>query len=296
MESQFKESGSDRRPWYPNLLSSTPTLEMGIDIGDLSTVVLCNVPPGQSQYVQRVGRAGRRDGNSLAVAVASVRPHDQYFWDKPLEMIAGVVDPPEVFLNASAVLARQFVAYALDCWVKTGIPVLAIPRTVDGCLNKLKTGRDDVFPFNFLNYVQANLSRLHRGFVALFSDYLTDDSVAELRRFARGDGIDKSPMHVQILEAFQSLYEQREALRKNVRQLNRMIRELESKPRDSSYERELIALRSEQRALMDVIKAINEKDVFNFLSDEGLLPNYTFPEAGILLRAILTVVSRNLRT
>ena len=33
-------------PWKPNLLSATPTLEMGIDIGDLSTVLLCSTPPG----------------------------------------------------------------------------------------------------------------------------------------------------------------------------------------------------------------------------------------------------------
>jgi DEAD/DEAH box helicase domain-containing protein len=33
------------RDWYENLLSATPTLEMGVDIGDLSSVLLCSVPP-----------------------------------------------------------------------------------------------------------------------------------------------------------------------------------------------------------------------------------------------------------
>ena len=40
-------------------------------------------------------------------------------------------------------------------------------------------------------------------------------------------------------------------------------------------------------ALVNVVRSINHKDVFNFLSDEGLLPNYAFPEAGIILKAIL---------
>ncbi|MCK5665221.1 MAG: DEAD/DEAH box helicase, partial [Thiotrichaceae bacterium] len=48
------------QPWYPNLLSATPTLEMGINIGDLSSVLLASVPPAQANYLQRIGRAGRK--------------------------------------------------------------------------------------------------------------------------------------------------------------------------------------------------------------------------------------------
>ena len=57
---QQRFSARNPRPWEPNLLSATPTLELGIDVGDLSTVVLCSVPPGQANYLQRIGRAGRR--------------------------------------------------------------------------------------------------------------------------------------------------------------------------------------------------------------------------------------------
>jgi hypothetical protein len=45
----------DRQPWDPNLLSCTPTLELGIDIGDLSTIILCSIPPAQANYFQRIG-------------------------------------------------------------------------------------------------------------------------------------------------------------------------------------------------------------------------------------------------
>ncbi|MEN8168395.1 MAG: DEAD/DEAH box helicase, partial [Pseudomonadota bacterium] len=55
------------KPWQPNLLSATPTLEMGIDIGDLSSLLLCSVPPAQANYLQRIGRAGRRDGNAFSL-------------------------------------------------------------------------------------------------------------------------------------------------------------------------------------------------------------------------------------
>jgi len=102
------------KPWYPNLLSATPTLEMGINIGDLSTLILCSVPPEQANYVQRIGRAGRRDGNALNVTVATGRPHDLWYWADPVEMISGQVKTPGVHLEAVAILRRQFAAFTLD--------------------------------------------------------------------------------------------------------------------------------------------------------------------------------------
>jgi DEAD/DEAH box helicase domain-containing protein len=38
---------------------------------------------------------------------------------------------------------------------------------------------------------------------------------------------------------------------------------------------------------MALIKSINAKDTYNFLTDEGLLPNYAFPEQGIQLSSII---------
>ena len=65
-ETAFKRGGTD--PQAPNVLVATPTLEMGIDIGDLSTVMLASLPRSVSSYLQRVGRAGRLTGNALNLA------------------------------------------------------------------------------------------------------------------------------------------------------------------------------------------------------------------------------------
>ncbi|MBM4088172.1 MAG: DEAD/DEAH box helicase, partial [Planctomycetes bacterium] len=51
-----------------NVLSSSTTFEMGVDVGALKAVLMRNVPPTTSSYIQRAGRAGRRkDGVSVAL-------------------------------------------------------------------------------------------------------------------------------------------------------------------------------------------------------------------------------------
>ena len=292
LEFDFKRTKETQELWDPNVLSCTPTLEMGIDIGDLSTVILCSMPPAQSQFLQRAGRAGRKDGNALTLAIANAKPHDLYFYSDPMDMIAGDVTPPRIFLRASAVLERQFVAFCMDSWVRKGIPEGAIPDQVGYVLTKLDTHPDDVFPFNFLNYVQRTLSRQLNSFFQMFAgSWGTPEEVAaireELETFARGKKSEERSMAAVILDAFTSLRKQQDALRQSIDDLKAMIKALEAKPKDSSYDEEIKELKGEEAALYNVLQALGKKNIFNFLSDEGLLPNYAFPEAGIILKAVL---------
>ena len=94
---------------------------MGIDIGDLSTTMLCSVPPTTASYLQRIGRAGRTTGTALVVSVVNQRPHDLFFFARPEEMLAGTIEPPGCWLDASAMLARQYLAFCIDRAVKDGI-------------------------------------------------------------------------------------------------------------------------------------------------------------------------------
>ena len=292
LETDFKRGKESHALWDPNVLSCTPTLEMGIDIGDLSTVILCSMPPAQSQFLQRAGRAGRKDGNALTLAIANAKPHDLFFYSDPLEMIAGEVVPPKVFLKASAVLERQFIAFCMDSWVRKGIDEKAIPDKVGRILAHLEEHPDDMFPFNFINFVQSTLSVQLNSFTQMFAGAWGDAAESktvkdELQDFARGKEGEESPLVVKILDSFEDLRKQQAALKDSIKSLKDMIKELEDKPKDSSYDEEIQDLKKERNALQNVLKEIGNKNIYNFLSDEGLLPNYAFPEAGIILRAML---------
>lgn len=285
VEDEFKKSRDKQNPWDTNVLSCTPTLEMGIDIGDLSTVVLCSVPPGQAQYQQRVGRAGRRDGNALNIVVANSRSHDLYFYEDPAEMISAVIEPPAIFLDASAVLERQLTAYCFDCWVKSGNAI--VPNTLDRVLANINKNDRAIFPYNFIEYIENNLSWIFTGFIGIFKDKLSTESKEQLKEFAYGMGVEVSSLNHRVINAFKEIEQERESIRKDIINLRKAIKKLEIGVQDKSIEEQKKELEQEKSALQKIVTNINSKNVFNFLSDEGLLPNYAFPEAGVVLKAVI---------
>ena len=82
---------------YPHHLSSGPTMELGVDIGDLDALLLYGTPPNMNAYLQRVGRAGRSSHSSMVHSVSQRNPIDYYYYDHPDELID--TDPTPVPLN-----------------------------------------------------------------------------------------------------------------------------------------------------------------------------------------------------
>jgi ATP-dependent helicase YprA (DUF1998 family) len=90
-----------------DVLACTPTLEVGVSLDDLNAVILRNLPPSPANYAQRVGRAGRRSKVALAIAHAGQSPHDSYFFEYPVELIAGLVKAPTISLDNEPLLRRH---------------------------------------------------------------------------------------------------------------------------------------------------------------------------------------------
>lgn len=98
------EEGFKQTPPRPNVLVCTPTLELGVNIGDLEGVAMRNVPPSPANYAQRAGRTGRETRTGVIAGFARGTPHDGYFFDHPEEVISGAIPPPRFNLeNLSAI-------------------------------------------------------------------------------------------------------------------------------------------------------------------------------------------------
>jgi ATP-dependent helicase YprA (DUF1998 family) len=82
---------------HPHFLSSGPTMELGVDIGELDALLLYGTPPNMNAYLQRIGRAGRSSNASLVHSVSQRNPIDYYYYEQPNDLMAA--DPQPVPLK-----------------------------------------------------------------------------------------------------------------------------------------------------------------------------------------------------
>lgn len=290
VERNFKSDSG--RPGAINVLSATPTLEMGIDIGDLSSVLQCSVPPQQANYIQRAGRAGRSTGNALLMSLAASKPHDLYFWEDPKSMIAGSVQAPGVFLNASAVLERQLTAFTLDCWVQQNGRNAQLPAEIRQVFSAIVNQSTTRFPYPWLSFVEQNRALLLERFLRLFNHGtqapLSEATQHFLQRFIEGDDAQNSPLALKIINRLQGIASDVESIKRKRDATVKEIDKLQALPvRGEEQEEELVRLTQDRTALARLIGSIEGKATLNVLTDEGLLPNYAFPEQGVLLRSMI---------
>lgn len=91
-----------------NVLNCSTTFEMGVDVGQLEAIVMRNVPPETSNYIQRAGRAGRR-GSSTAFVVtfARRRSHDINYYNNSEKIISGSIKAPYLENKNDRIIKRH---------------------------------------------------------------------------------------------------------------------------------------------------------------------------------------------
>lgn len=228
-ENAFK--ASDSAPGSPNVLVATPTLEMGIDIGDLSTVILASIPETVASYLQRVGRAGRLTGSSLDLAFMSSRGRGSAVME-PEAMVNGAVRPPAAYLSAEEILHRQYTAFLLDRMA--GDPAMPEPKRAASVMRSSEPG---TFLGEMLADARINAVARLEEFLSAFQiaddarTGLTAQAAQDLREWATWpkDG-GPSGLQASVQQAVRRWRAEKDALRHRRQRLQQLIDSLAENP------------------------------------------------------------------
>lgn len=107
-----------------NILSCSTTMEMGVDIGGISEVVMNNVPPKPANYLQRAGRAGRRNEiRALALTLCSSNPIGAMAYDNPKWAMTHPTAMTVVKLESGSLIQRHINAFLFANYVQTKLGI-----------------------------------------------------------------------------------------------------------------------------------------------------------------------------
>ncbi len=276
-EEQFREGA------LPALFCS-PTMELGIDISDLSAVHMRNIPPTPANYAQRSGRAGRGGTPALITTFAAQgNAHDEHFFRNRNDMIHGAVAPARFDLQNEELVK----AHVHSVWLAIAgidlkhsvVDVLDLEQADLRILPDIEAQLDDVARWS------VQTIRTIEGIVERTS------AIQEARWFGPNwieETVRSTPREFrESFRRWRELYRSAVWMRDEARKVADRPRakrreQEEAERREDEAKRQLNLLRNET-------SRYEESDFYpyRYLATEGFLPGYNFPRLPV--RAMLTV-------
>lgn len=276
----FKTAASE--PQAPNVLVATPTLEMGIDIGDLSAVFLSSLPRTVASYLQRVGRAGRLTGNALNLAFITGRGDQLPKLGDPLSVINGEVRPPATYLQAEEILRRQYTAHLVDEMARD--PLRRHPGSAAGAMG---SSERDSFLGDLIAAAEAAGDRGVARFIDTLSSLPADvaDNLSRWVQPTAGAGTSGFAAHVHA--ASRRWQQTVETLKRREKAIAEVLPELEAKqesPAATDDDRRAVRSAKAARSLTrGQLSHLRGEYWIGVLEEYGLLPNYTLLDDTVTL-------------
>ncbi len=247
-----QEFQRDFREGKIHILSCSTTFELGVDLGDLDTIFLRNVPPEAFNYIQRVGRAGRRMGHpGFAITFCRRSPHDLYHFAKPEQMLIGKVRPPILILHNEKIVLRHITAVALSSFFRHYPQRFVSTSNLFSDLNQPQGTSD------FMAFLHNN----RRALESALTNIVPEDMAAKV-------GLDDGSWIDRIAGENSRFALAEIEIMSDYRNIKKLEREALEKPRPDYG----TARWAQARAT-----TIEQEEALSFLSRKAVIPKYGFP-------------------